>query len=100
MEWFSKLYTNSKDELRSPYISPLLADNISGLPRTLIIAAEADILLDEGKAYAEKLKLANVPTDYIVKEGLIHSYFSKMNFFAAETKETAQLIAKFLNTSI
>lgn len=100
MLWFAELYTKNADELKNPLVSPLLAENVTQLPKALIIAAEADILVDEGLAYAKKLKEANVHTEYIVLNGHIHSFFSKINFFEEETKETAKLIAQFLQTKV
>lgn len=97
MQWFASHYSNEQADLHNPLISPLLTADFSGLPKTLIIAAEADVLFDEGVAYAKKLQAANVPTQHLVLPGLIHSYFSKMAFFEDETKKTAKIIADFLH---
>lgn len=96
MEWFAAHYITKNVDIHNPLISPLLAEDVTGLPKTLIIAAEADVLYDEGVAYAEKLKAANVPTEHTVVPGLIHSYFSKMQFFEKATITTVQQIARFL----
>lgn len=97
MTWFTEHYITQEEDVINPLISPLLADDVTDLPKTLIIAAEADVLLNEGVAYAQKLQQANVPTEYVVLPGLIHSYFSKMNFFADDTRATARKIAAFIN---
>lgn len=96
MKWFASNYVNNQADLHNPLVSPLLTTDFSGLPATLIIAAEADVLFDEGVTYAQKLQAANVPTKYLVMPGLIHSYFSKMAFFEDETQSTADIIADFL----
>lgn len=99
MDWFAHHYLGEPSEQQNPLVSPLLAEDVSQLPRTLIIAAEADVLFDEGVAYYEKLQNAGIPSQHLVMPGLIHSYFSKMNFFEQQTKETATIIAKFLTNA-
>ncbi|WP_106640096.1 alpha/beta hydrolase [Allosphingosinicella vermicomposti] len=56
--------------------SPLLADNetLRRLPPTLIVTASLDPLVDEGRLYAERIKAAGVPTEYICAEGTIHGF--------------------------
>ncbi|WP_397539168.1 alpha/beta hydrolase [Rummeliibacillus pycnus] len=95
MIWFTKQYIgNSKEEINSS-VSPLIAKELHKLPRTILIAAEYDVLLDEGIAYVTRLREAGVEAKHIVMPGLIHSYFSKMEFFEEDTKKTTELIAEF-----
>ena len=44
--------------------SPLLAKSLAGLPPAYVMTAGFDPLLDEGRAYAERLKAEGVATDY------------------------------------
>jgi acetyl esterase len=57
MQWFWDQYLPDPDRRSSPTSSPLLASSelLSGLPPTLIITAENDVLRDEGEAYGRKL---------------------------------------------
>ncbi|QGG51521.1 alpha/beta hydrolase [Lysinibacillus pakistanensis] len=95
MQWFAGHYTNGQN-YKDPLVSPLQIEDVSFLPKTIIIAAEADVLYDEGLAYAQKLAAAGVTVEHINMTGLIHSYFSKMNFFEEATIQTAEKIASFM----
>ena len=54
-------------------VAPLLADDFSNQPMTLMMTAELDPLRDEGEAYAHRLKEAGVPTTLRRHSGLIHA---------------------------
>ena len=95
MEWFSEHYSIN-DNLANPLVSPLQAKDFTNLPKTILLAAEADVLFDEGVCYAEKLAIAGVEVTHIVMPGLIHSYFSKMEYFEEATIETVEKIAAFI----
>lgn len=97
MIWFGEYYVNSEFDYKNVYISPLLYDNVSVLPPAVIIAAENDVLLDEGAAYRDKLKAAGVEVEYTLLPGSIHGFFSNMAVFSEETKMTVNAIAEFLN---
>ena len=95
MEWFARHYLNGESPTNF-LISPLLAEDVHNLPKTLLVAAEADVLFDEGISYAQKLAHAGVEVKHVVMPGLIHSYFSKMNYFEEATIETVEKIAAFI----
>ncbi|WP_155591026.1 alpha/beta hydrolase [Lysinibacillus cavernae] len=95
MLWFSRHYTDERN-YTNPLVSPLQLEDVSKMPKTIIIAAEADVLFDEGLSYAHKLAAAGVVAEHVTMPGLIHSYFSKMNYFEEATIETVTKIAHFL----
>lgn len=98
MIWFGEYYVNNEDDFKNVYVSPLLQENVSALPPAIIVAAENDVLLEEGAQYRDKLKEAGVKVEYTILPGSIHGYFSNMVIFADETKTTVQKIAEFLKS--
>jgi acetyl esterase/lipase len=58
-----------------PRISPLLAQDLHGLPRTFIHTAEYDPLRDEGARYAERLEATGTPTTYLCHAGMVHLFY-------------------------
>ncbi len=97
MEWFIKNALSSSAQAADPRIS-LIKANLAGLPNTLIIAAEIDPLQTEGKLLADKLKAANVSTDYQLYEGVTHEFFG-MATVVPQAKEAQALAASKLKTA-
>ncbi|MEG0438981.1 MAG: alpha/beta hydrolase [Solibacillus sp.] len=97
MKWFGKHYLSDENQANNPDVSPLKYDSVKGLPPAIIIAAENDVLKDEGVTYAEKLKQDGVHVQYELIPGVIHAYYSNMVFFEDETRQSVQHIVKFLN---
>jgi len=76
MMWFWEQYTTSAGERNEITASPLRAgiEQLKGLPPTLIITAEADVLRDEGEAYANKLREAGIRVTSVRCQGIIHDF--------------------------
>ncbi|GAA4838580.1 alpha/beta hydrolase [Paenibacillus vulneris] len=76
MQWFWDQYTTSPEERARITASPLRASTgqLKGLPPALIITAEADVLRDEGEAYAAKLREAGVQVTAVRFQGIIHDF--------------------------
>jgi acetyl esterase len=49
---------------------------LSNLPPALILTAAQDPLVDEGKAYADRLAAAGVPVTYSCYEGMVHGFLT------------------------
>ncbi|MFF9045735.1 alpha/beta hydrolase [Streptomyces parvulus] len=76
MRWFWDQYTTDEAERAQITASPLRAttDQLADLPPALIVTAEADVLRDEGEAYAAKLRAAGVPVTSLRVQGVIHDF--------------------------
>jgi acetyl esterase len=70
-----KHYVPKGTDPADPQISPLRADNVAGLPRTIIHTAEFDPMRDEGRAYFDRLVQAGSAVTYTCHPGMIHLFY-------------------------
>ncbi|MGU3502370.1 alpha/beta hydrolase [Mycobacterium sp. C31M] len=76
IKWLSELYLPDAGDRSDPRASPMLAEDLSRVPATLITVAGFDPLRDEAIAYAKRLKDFGVPTRLLREGGLVHGYLS------------------------
>jgi acetyl esterase len=76
MKWFWDQYTTDLAQRAEITASPLRASlaELKDLPPALVITGEADVLRDEGEAYAAKLRQAGVPVTAVRYQGVIHDF--------------------------
>jgi acetyl esterase/lipase len=101
MIWYWDQYSTEpqRDEITA---SPLRAttEQLTGLPPALVITAEADVLRDEGEAYANKLRNAGVHVTTRRYRGTIHDFvmIDAMADSTAAKAATAKAIEFLTNT--
>jgi acetyl esterase/lipase len=76
MAWFWDAYLPDLDRRSEPFASPLRAsdEQLAGLPPAFIIVDEADVLRDEGEAYAARLRAAGVAVTTVRYNGITHDF--------------------------
>ena len=84
--WYRRNYLqgcpDSLEPGRDPRVSPLLVPDLSGLPPALVILAEFDVLVDQGRAYARRLRDAGVPVKEIFAPGTLHDFVTLPGLFS------------------
>ena len=97
MIWFWDQYVPEKSDLDNPYVCPIRADSLAGLPDATVIVAECDVLRDEAEEYAQALADAGVDSRLTRYEGMMHGFNIQLGLIqAAEAAidEAADRIAK------
>ena len=76
MMWFWDQYTTSEADRAQITASPLraAAEQLRGLPDAMILDGQADVLRDEGEAYAVKLRESGVDVTAVRFQGIIHDF--------------------------
>jgi acetyl esterase len=95
MRWFAGHYLAEPDHGTDWRVSPLRTKNLAGLAPAIVCTAWFDPLRDEGKAYADALAAAGVPTKYYHGPGLIHGYFGLGEASATAKVEAQRARADF-----
>ncbi len=75
MKWFYNQYLNRPEEKKQPLASPIKAQDLSGLPPTLIITAEWDPLRLEAATYAAQLNAQGTHVQHHCYKKVIHGFF-------------------------
>lgn len=92
-----------KDKRKEIYVSPLKAEieDLKGLPQTLIITDENDVLRDEGEAYARKLIEAGVDTACVRINNTFHDFLLLNALRESKAAKAAyKLLCKFLKHAL
>ncbi|MFE3580762.1 alpha/beta hydrolase [Streptomyces vinaceus] len=103
MQWFWDQYTTDEAQRAQITASPLRAttEQLTGLPPALVITGEADVLRDEGEAYANKLRAAGVPVTAVRFQGAVHDFVMLDALRETHAADTAiALAARTLRTAL
>lgn len=98
-DWFLGHYLGPGDDPADPRVSPLKAVELSGLAPAVIATAGFDPLVDQGEAYARRLKEAGTPTLYRCYDGLSHGFTALTGVVPAADRacrEIARLVRETL----
>ncbi|WP_126968141.1 alpha/beta hydrolase [Xanthomonas arboricola] len=77
-------------------VSPMLVPEVAGVAPALVIVGERDMLYDEGRSYAERLRAAGVEVTLHSFPGMIHGFINMGGVLraAGETLEMAALLLR------
>jgi acetyl esterase len=91
LRWQAVQYLSDPNDRNNPYVSPLVAGDLRGLPAAVIILAEFDDLRQAGQKYADRLHAAGVPTQVYCQKGMNHlaGYAAKASLCARESLDVA-----------
>jgi len=95
IEWFFSHYI-ARAQRRDWRFAPLGADSLDGVAPACIVLAECDPLVDEGVAYADRLRWAGVPVELDLVRGVTHD-FIKLGRVIAEARHAQALIGAALS---
>src|SRR3954462_15038895 len=98
MAWFWDAYEPDVERRLEPFASPLRAsdEQLAGLPPALVIVGEADVLRDEGEAYAARLRAAGNSVTTVRYDGITHDFMG-LNALS-DTHATRAAIAQAVAT--
>src|SRR4051794_27534914 len=98
MAWFWDAYEPAVERRLEPFASPLRAsdEQVAGLPPAFLIVGEADVLRDEGEAYAARLRAAGAAVTTVRYDGITHD-FMMLNALS-DTHATRAAIAQAIAT--
>jgi acetyl esterase len=98
MHWFRSHYLASPSDASDWRASPVLADLVGTAP-AIIVAADCDPLIDDIRAYVDKLREQGVPTMYREYPGMVHGFFSmaqSVDVAAQAQRETFATVQEML----
>ena len=98
IEWFFSHYIDraQREDWR---FAPLMAESLDGVAPAAVLLAECDPLVDEGLAYADRLRMAGVPVELELVRGVVHD-FIKMGRALKEAHAAQDWCAQHLRSAL
>jgi acetyl esterase len=98
MCWFRDHYLADSKEALHPHVSPLLAEDVNGLPPALVITAEFDVLRDQAEAYARRLQESGVAVQLTRYAGVVHDFVLYPGVFDRATEAIDEITTALKNS--
>lgn len=92
MDWFKQHYLSDLSWAGKSNASPLLHDDFTKFPPTLIFISPYDILAEEGRLYAQKLKESGVTVAVLEMQGMVHGFINLAGVSQSAHKAFCKLI--------
>lgn len=99
MQWFFDHYVPEQSDRTNPDVSPLRADDLSGLPPAYVVTCGHDVLADEGRAYATRLAEADVPVTHRHHGDQAHGFVMMVNFLPP-ADEAVRAVSQAIRESV
>jgi len=99
MVYFINNVVDKPADRNSPYLAPLRAPSLKGLPPTTVITAEIDPLQDDGERFAARLRESGVPVRYRDYKGVAHEFFSMSRGLVPDADAAVAFAAEGLRAS-
>ena len=99
MAWAWNNYLPENANLNDPYLCPLRAADLSGMPPALIATAEYDPLRDEGIEYAKRLQAAGVKVELLHHEDQMHGFIMQTRRID-KARKTLEIICERLREQL
>jgi acetyl esterase len=93
MRWFRDHYVRNAADIGDWRVSPLIVENIKGVPPAFVAIAGHDILADEGEAYARRLAEAGIPLILRCWPDQIHGFVSMGRHIPAARRAVEEAVA-------
>jgi acetyl esterase len=76
VDWIRGMYLRNDRDFEDPRVSPILSPDLGSLPPTFLVVAGCDLLRDEAKDLADRMRRAGATVRYRCFEGTIHGFLS------------------------
>lgn len=94
-----KLWSKIKSALLNPYLCPLVAPSLEGLPQAYIYSCEHDVVRDEGFLYADRLREAGVVVEQF-NDPLGFHWNLQIALDMPEVEQSMRRIAEYITANL